>query len=581
MYLHVSWRITEAEYHGFQDSGLNMHRSLLVLAGIALLVPPPSLVAEPQTRQASSIESTENHEVQNDSALTTLRVTTREVLVDLIALDRHDRPVLDLKPDEIQVSELAELGKKEKSKRWAHRSIATAVVDPITSLSIIDPNIASSSAPELRSGFRITASCLERSTSHYLLAFHPGPDGWSSGHHRIAIATNRPGIRLFYRHEYYVGLATPAPDHPILDREKVDQLLRQSACYYPVTPLSIMLQARLITTGRTDAVRYLVSVDASSLSFLTLNSDSTERAPAGLDRRIELDYGICNFNESGHPLSYFHAPLELVLASADYARALDRGFPHIIEFPAAAHIALTRVVVRDRATGNLGAADVALLQPGHSPALQGSPAATQTAADLKTYQDRLELNWGRDGNKPSPAWIRPAQGPIGSFGSIVPAPHSFCGDVYELPEASDHLPDFRELDPIGSVYTSSLDVPNQVFSNTTGIPGVTPRTNLFGIDYHASFWVQIPGEYRFRMASDDGAILQIDDKAIINLDGLHQVNESAALINLETGLHTIHVPYYQGAVDSVALELWVKPPGARDWVLFDLNDYGASPSRVD
>ncbi|MGC2612617.1 MAG: PA14 domain-containing protein, partial [Terracidiphilus sp.] len=152
-------------------------------------------------------------------------------------------------------------------------------------------------------------------------------------------------------------------------------------------------------------------------------------------------------------------------------------------------------------------------------------------------------------------------------------PHSFCGDVYELLETSDHLPDFRELDPIGSVYTSSLDVPNQVFSNTAGIPGVTPRTNLFGIDYHASLWVHIPGEYRFRMASDDGAILQIDDETIINLDGLHQVNESSARINLETGLHTIHVPYYQGAVDSVALELWVKPPDAKDWILFDLNDY--------
>ena len=557
-----------------------MHRSLLILAGIALFVPSPSLVAG-QTRQTSPNESAENHEAQNDSGLTTLRVTTREVLVDLIALDRHDRPVLNLKPDEIQVSELAESEKKQKSKRWAHRSIASAVVEPITSLSIVDPNIAPTSAQESRSGFRIMASCLERSTPHYLLAFHPGPDGWNSGHHRIAIAANRPGIRLFYRHEYYVGLATPAPERFILDREKVDKLLRQSACYYPVIPLSIMLQARLITTARTDAVRYLVSVDASSLSFLTLNSDSTERGPAGLDRRIELDYGICNFDESGHPMSYFHAPLEQVLTSADYARALDRGFPHILEFAASEHIAMTRVVVRDRATGNLGAADVALLQPDHSPALQGSPAADQTAADLKTYQDRLNLDWARDGRKQPSAWIPPALGPIGSFGSIVPAPHSFCGDVYELTQASGLLPDFRELDPIGSLYASSLDVPNQTFSNTSGIPGVTPRTNLFGIDYHGSFWVRAPGEYQFLMASDDGAILQIDDQKVIDLDGLHSVNATSGRIRLDPGVHTIHVPYYQGAVDSVALELWVKAPGVTDWVIFDLNDYGASLSGVD
>jgi hypothetical protein len=169
---------------------------------------------------------------------------------------------------------------------------------------------------------------------------------------------------------------------------------------------------------------------------------------------------------------------------------------------------------------------------------------------------------------------------IGSFGSIVPVPHSFCGDVYELPEASDKLPDFGELDPIGSIYTSNLAVPNQVFSNTTGIPGVTPRTNLFGIDYHASFWVRTAGEYRFRLASDDGALLQIDDRQIVNLDGLHQVNESSARVYLTQGLHIIHVPYYQGAPVSVALELRVQPPGANHLVIFDLKDYAAPNSAL-
>ena len=268
-----------------------------------------------------------------------------------------------------------------------------------------------------------------------------------------------------------------------------------------------------------------------------------------------------------------------MLASTDYARALDRGFPHTLEFAASEHIALTRVVVRDRATGNLGATDVALRQAEHSPVSQGSPATARTAADLETYQNQLHPGWTWDGHKQPPAWIPAAPGPVGSFGSIVAAPNSFCGDVYELPSASRLLPDFRELDPIGSLYTSSLDVPNQTFSNTSGIPGVTPRTNLFGIDYHASFWVRVPGEYQFLMASDDGAILQIDDKKVIDLDGLHSVDAASGHIYLDPGFHTIHVPYYQGAVDSVALELWVRPPGATDWVLFDLNDYGTSHSE--
>jgi hypothetical protein len=554
-----------------------MRKYLLVLAGILLFVPPPQTVADPQAGQTSSNPDPANHDAQNYPELTTLRVTTREVLVDLIVLDRHNQPVLDLKPDDLQVSESAESEKKEKHKKREKRAIASAAPEAITSLSIVDPNKAPSAAEEPRTGFRIMASCLERSTPHYLLAFHPGPDGWNSGHHRIAIATNRAGIKLFYRHEYYVGLATPATDHSILEREKVDKLLQQSACYYPVTPISIMLRARVINTGRTDVLRYLVSVDASSLSFLTLNSDSTGRGLAGLDRRVELDYGTCNFDEHGQPLNYFHAPLEQMLTSADYARALDRGFPHILEFPASEHIAMTRVVLRDRATGNLGATDVVLQQANQPPTSQESPAATRTAADLKTYQDLLDIRWARDGHKQPSAWIPPAPGPIGSFGSIVPAPHSFCGDVYELPHASGSLPDFHELDPIGSIYASSLDVPNQSFSNTSGIPGVTPRTNLFGIDYHGTFLVRIPGEYQFLMASDDGAILQIDDRKVIDLDGLHSVNAASGHIQLDPGIHTIHVPYYEAAVDSVTLELWVRSPGTKEWVLFDLGDY--SPSR--
>jgi PA14 domain len=520
-----------------------MRRYLLVVAIVALvLLLPGPFIAVPLAGQTPSSDTAQNENSKSDSTVPLLRVTTSEVLVDLIALDRHNQPVLDLKPDELQVAEGAERATKKKRRHAPHDSIAQSSVDPITSLSVFDPNDPASSQRDMRNGFRILASCLERSEIHYLLAFYPGPSGWTSGYHSIAITTSRRDTKLFYRHHYYVGLAAPAQDSAPLKRTEIDQLLQRSACYYPVSPLSIALRARLIDTGRTDVVRYLVSVDASSLSFLMLDSDSKGRSSAGLDRRVAVDYGTCNFDEKGKPTSYFHAPVDQALTSTDYARALDRGFPHILEFPASEHIALTRVVLRDRATGNMGAADVILPQPGHAPPLKAS---------------------------------------VGSFGSIVPAPHSFCGDVYELPVPSEKLPDFRELDPIGALYTSTLDVRNQNFSYTSGIPGVTPRTDLFGIDYHASFWVRTPGEYKFWMASDDGAILQIDDKEIINLDGLHEVNQASGHINLEPGLHTMHVPYYQGAPISVALELEVKPPGASHWALFNLGDYQAPTATPD
>jgi PA14 domain-containing protein len=112
-------------------------------------------------------------------------------------------------------------------------------------------------------------------------------------------------------------------------------------------------------------------------------------------------------------------------------------------------------------------------------------------------------------------------GPIGSFGSVVPRPHSFCGDVYELQPDTSQLPDFRNLEPIGSIYTESLLVPDQIFVGTNGIPGVTDHTTWFGVDYRAAFWIRAPGKYEFKLTSDDGVLLQIDDQRIIDIDGLH------------------------------------------------------------
>lgn len=505
------------------------------------------------------------------SGVPVFRINGREVLVDVIALGAKGQPVLDLKPAELQVTQApesdGEAGGDRKRRNAANES------GTIASLQVVDPNAVQAS-DTAGGGIQIAASCLERSTMHYRLAFRAGPDAWRSGYHRVAITTTRRGVRLFYPHRYYVGLTEPPAKPPVTESRDVDKLLLQAACYYPSTPPSISLQAKLIDTGRVDVLRYSVAIDANSLSFVTLKGSERN---VGIDRRSALDYGICTFDNKGSPIQFFHAPVDQVLTSAAYARALDRGYPHVLEFAAPPQLALTRFVVRDRATGNLGAVDVLYPKREPAPPMNAANAEAQTAADLRAARSWLNLDWTSDNayranHPPAMVWPPPL-GPIGSFGSIVRSPHSFCGDVYELPSQSQALPDFRELDPIGSIYTPVLDVPDQQFSNTTGIPGVTPRTNLFGIVYRGIFWVQVAGDYEFLMAADDGAILRIDDKKVIDLDGLHMVKPTTGKIRLAAGPHSIEVPYYQGAVNAVALELWVKIPGEHNWMLFDLNDY--------
>ena len=101
---------------------------------------------------------------------------------------------------------------------------------------------------------------------------------------------------------------------------------------------------------------------------------------------------------------------------------------------------------------------------------------------------------------------------------------------------------------------------------------MTRRTEWFGIDYHAQFWIQNPGEYSFQLSSDDGSKLYIDDEVLIDLDGIHPLLTKEATTMLPAGPHTIHVPYMQGPATNVGLILRVKPPGG-DYQLFDLRDF--------
>jgi hypothetical protein len=293
------------------------------------------------------------------------------------------------------------------------------------------------------------------------------------------------------------------------------------------------LRARPIETGEPAILRFSVSVDADSLAFISL-SDS--------GRRVQLDYAVCNFDAAGTLLNYFTAALDQVLNPVDYTRAIAHGFPHLLQFPAPQHLAMTRFIVRDRSTGNVGSTEVVAgtvePPPPNTSLLQFANIDLDAARSANLLQTAVST--------PAPVIYagKPPQGPIGSFGSVVPTAHSFCGDVFELESMRPELPDFRELDPVGAVYARSLDVPNQIFSGTNGIPGVTPRTVDFGIDYHASFWVTKPGRYEFMMVSDDGGRLQIDDQQVIDLDGLHTARTRVGTITLDVGWHTVHVPYY-------------------------------------
>ncbi len=162
------------------------------------------------------------------------------------------------------------------------------------------------------------------------------------------------------------------------------------------------------------------------------------------------------------------------------------------------------------------------------------------------------------------------------FGTTVVIPTGLEGKIYHIPENSDRLPNFRKMKPVGTIYTTSLNLPPQDFKQ--GFPGVTKRFEWFAIDYTGRFWAEKPGYYDFELLSDDGALLYIDKELIIDNDGIHGAREATGSILLKKGAHDIRVSYFQGPGVQIALVLKVKPPREQMRV-FNTDDLKPPPSQ--
>jgi outer membrane protein OmpA-like peptidoglycan-associated protein len=149
------------------------------------------------------------------------------------------------------------------------------------------------------------------------------------------------------------------------------------------------------------------------------------------------------------------------------------------------------------------------------------------------------------------------------------------GKIYYIAEGTEVMPtDIEKQQVEGIIYTSKLDVPNRNF--TEGFPGVTDRFEYFGIVYHGIFEISEPGDYTFRLASDDGSILWIDKQEVINNDGVHGELSGESNLKLEKGLHQIKIWYFQGPATEIALQFFVKKPNSENEEIFDLKNFNKS-----
>jgi hypothetical protein len=198
------------------------------------------------------------------------------------------------------------------------------------------------------------------------------------------------------------------------------------------------------------------------------------------------------------------------------------------------------------------------------------PPATDIAAVQAAMEHRHEeaamaaaaaaLGAGRGANGgpggPGEGWGAPSIRGTTAFGNGSRG--AFTGRVCFLPVGTLRIADVHDCQYSATVYTDTFNIPERQYHD--GFPGVTDRSDWFLIDYVGTFAVSEYGSYEFRLHSDDGSYLYIDDKLVIENDGKHAPASRSGSIALSAGEHRMKVRYAQ-TTDRMALQLFVRVPG--------------------
>lgn len=159
----------------------------------------------------------------------------------------------------------------------------------------------------------------------------------------------------------------------------------------------------------------------------------------------------------------------------------------------------------------------------------------------------------------------PEDPPENVFGYDKPVRGCFEGIVYPLESDTQKLPtNWESMGAVSVVYACEWDIPTRDWE--TGFPGVDELFEWFAIRYTGSFWVDTPGTWKFRVSSDDGMKLFIDDKLVLDNDGQHPPQVKEVTIDLSKGEHDMVIEYFQGPRYHINLQLYATPPGGEEGI---------------
>lgn len=106
----------------------------------------------------------------------------------------------------------------------------------------------------------------------------------------------------------------------------------------------------------------------------------------------------------------------------------------------------------------------------------------------------------------------------------------------------------------GKILMPTLDVTPRIW--TDGFPGMPALIEWFAIRFEGRLLMDRAGKYQFALESDDGSLLFIDDRLVVENDGNHAPRVRASpMVTMTAGMHKMRVDYYQGPRQRIALRL--------------------------
>ncbi|MEO6893985.1 MAG: family 20 glycosylhydrolase, partial [Ginsengibacter sp.] len=140
------------------------------------------------------------------------------------------------------------------------------------------------------------------------------------------------------------------------------------------------------------------------------------------------------------------------------------------------------------------------------------------------------------------------------------SPEGNRGDIYTLKFAKEaYAPTATISGPLNNelkcfFYEGSFDstknIPSVKASKTFMVNSIEVPSEIkassFGLQFRGYIDIPETGIYSFYLTSDDGSVLYIDNKKVVNNDGLHSAIERSGEMALEKGLHHFSLDFIEG-----------------------------------